>query len=302
MKRIWILERAKYQGRLGNRLGLFAHFVACCLNNNDSLINFGFAEYADEFKNINSGLISFFPRKDISVSWNGITYYSCQTAIKILKQFPFSTSIEAELRRGEVLTQERHFDLNSPELQNYIAKYRLIFCRGWRFRCFNLINDHAQNIRNFFAPSEVIETATKKWVNSIREEGKVIVGVHIRAGDYKRYWNGKYYYTPSKYAKIMKKIPKIFNNHKKVAFIIFSDEKQSVHSFPELDVQISQGSPVYDLSAMSFCDYLMGPPSTFSNWASFYGQVPMWYIPSAEAEPSLDKFRVYLPLEIDALG
>lgn len=38
------------------------------------------------------------------------------------------------------------------------------------------------------------------------------------------------------------------------------------------------GSPARDLYSLSKCDYIIGPPSTFSRWASLVGHVPIHLI------------------------
>jgi len=40
------------------------------------------------------------------------------------------------------------------------------------------------------------------------------------------------------------------------------------------------------------CDYLIGPPSTFTMWASFYGQVPLNIICRNDQPQAIDDFRV----------
>jgi hypothetical protein len=48
---------------------------------------------------------------------------------------------------------------------------------------------------------------------------------------------------------------------------------------------MSRGSAVEDLYSLARCDYLLGPPSTFSLWASFYGNVPLHQMASAGLAP-----------------
>jgi len=42
-----------------------------------------------------------------------------------------------------------------------------------------------------------------------------------------------------------------------------------------LSVQISDGDAANDIYLLSCCDYIVGPYSSFSQWASFVGQVPL---------------------------
>lgn len=44
---------------------------------------------------------------------------------------------------------------------------------------------------------------------------------------------------------------------------------------------------------MSQCDYLIGPPSTFTGWASYIGNVPLKYIESKNIDFTLEDFKIY---------
>ena len=41
---------------------------------------------------------------------------------------------------------------------------------------------------------------------------------------------------------------------------------------------------------MSMCDYLIGPPSTFTSWASFIGNVPTYHIKNKYKKIELSDF------------
>ena len=47
--------------------------------------------------------------------------------------------------------------------------------------------------------------------------------------------------------------------------------------------------------SLAECDYIVGPPSTFSTWASFYGNVPIYRITDPSAEFSIADFKVLIP-------
>ena len=45
-------------------------------------------------------------------------------------------------------------------------------------------------------------------------------------------------------------------------------------------------------------DYILGPPGTFSQWASFYGEKPLLHLFDSNDSVALEKFRVsYLDWE-----
>jgi hypothetical protein len=45
--------------------------------------------------------------------------------------------------------------------------------------------------------------------------------------------------------------------------------------------------------ALASCDYIVGPPSTFSLWASFYGQVPLCFLQKPDEPLALANFVDY---------
>jgi hypothetical protein len=49
---------------------------------------------------------------------------------------------------------------------------------------------------------------------------------------------------------------------------------------------------VGDLYALARCDYIMGPPSTYTQWASFYGNRPMLSLDGGDQRIDRDKFQV----------
>ncbi|MCJ7694471.1 MAG: hypothetical protein MUO40_03510, partial [Anaerolineaceae bacterium] len=57
----------------------------------------------------------------------------------------------------------------------------------------------------------------------------------------------------------------------KVRFLITSNEKQDSNYFSEFDHVIGNGHPIEDLYSLAKCDYITGPPSTYSSWAAYYG-------------------------------
>jgi hypothetical protein len=88
---------------------------------------------------------------------------------------------------------------------------------------------------------------------------------------------------------------------KTVAFLICSDENYHAETevFAGLPVYFGTGHMIEDLYSLAQCDYLIGPPSTYSMWASFYGRVPMCQLPKnhelveALACLILEDFQIY---------
>lgn len=116
------------------------------------------------------------------------------------------------------------------------------------------------------------------------------IGVHIRRGDYEFFENGKYFYSDDDYIQFMQKVAGIFED-KKISFFIASNENIDLKKFENLDCfKIDSTSAVYDLVGLSKCDYIFGPPSTYSSWASLMNNVPLCVLSDLKIEISRNSF------------
>jgi hypothetical protein len=121
-----------------------------------------------------------------------------------------------------------------------------------------------------------------------------LVGVHIRHGDYKQWAGGKYFYSASDYEGLMRRAVALLPG-RRVGFLVCSNDTVDITAFGDLHVYSGSGHIVEDMYAFSLCDYVMGPPSTYTMWASFYGNVPLYWVYSISKSFSLDNF-----LELEA--
>lgn len=188
------------------------------------------------------------------------------------------------IRAIQILIKNKHYDLSKI----FPAK----FIYGWENK--REINDGAQHseLKKIFEPDILFEIKNLFQIN--RNRCDIIIGIHIRRGDYKSWQNGKYYYDFQDYVEILTRLSGIFKG-KKVKFFIASDEKIDDETFKGIDYFTSEGAVIEDLYSLSLCDYIVGPPSSFSQWAAFYNEVPYCCI---KQKNQLDfKFRQIKKLE-----
>ena len=77
-----------------------------------------------------------------------------------------------------------------------------------------------------------------------------------------------------------------------VGFLLCSDENPSSDIFTSLPVYIvREAEVIFDLHSLSLCDYNIGPPSSFSTWVSWYGNVPRLVVQKDTKVFSLDQFK-----------
>lgn len=154
----------------------------------------------------------------------------------------------------------------------------LNFFHCWPYLDLESLYKHKDVIRKIFKPRSQYLEEGKYKINEIRNTygNATIVGVHIRRKDYKDFLGGLYYFDLEVYRKRMEEMSWIIN--KDIIFLAFSDESINKDLLIKEDssyrLLFSGNSATVDLVMMSLCDYIIGPPSTFSGWASFWGNVP----------------------------
>lgn len=160
------------------------------------------------------------------------------------------------------------------------------------------ISRHADTLRHLFTPGDEVWTAIGEMMPAAPEEC-VTVGVHMRGGDYRTYLGGRYFYTTEVYRKFMLQMKSLLEEKgKSVRFLICTNEAFRREEFEGLDIMHQQGTDMLvDLYGLSRCDYIIGPPSTFSQWASFYGGALLKPLMSADEHLSLDDFGRVVALD-----
>jgi hypothetical protein len=288
-------------GRLANRLTLFAHFIAMAEEQGHRLINFAFHSYAHLFETTRRDIYCRYPvarRRSWLDIVPGVAAALRKTRIcyQIVcygsiwnESFPIFGKRVVTLREKP---RSSDIPLDGPEVQTQIRDAWVVFAHGWRFRApTDWIQRHAEKIRAYFRPIEEYERASREAVERLRRGADIVVGVHIRHGDYRVWRGGEYYFPAARYAGWMQEFAAQFPG-RKVAFFVCSDEPRSADEFPGLAVGLGAGSPLGDLCALARCDYIFGPQSTFTQWASFYGNRPLLLLKNAHDRVEPAKFRV----------
>lgn len=279
-KNIYVALRC---GRLANRLVLFANLMAFAEEHGCRLVNFTFHSYADLFTTTRADFYCQFPPAKKRSLWDclpplgrllrhlRLPYQVIRYASRLNERFtPFGRRV-VTVREfpGQNITR-----LDDPELVSRLREARTLFFYGWNFRSSELVQRHAEKIRAYFQPVEEIAHASRAAVARLRAQAGVVVGVHIRHGDYRTWKQGCYFYPAEQYATWMRSLAAQFPGQR-VAFLVASDEPRTSAEFPGLTTGFGPGSPVADIYALAGCDYIFGPPSTYSQWASFQGNKPL---------------------------
>ena len=287
-------------GRMANRIILFAHFIALAEEQGHRVANPTFHSYSRFFEATRDDIYCRYPRAVRRSWWDvipgaGNAIRGTRLFFRLARAFGLWNERHPMLGKGVFTLREtpgqKMTVLDGPEVQARIRDARVIFVNGWNFRATGLVQRHAEKLRSYFKPIAGIEQAGHAAVERIRRQADVVVGVHIRHGDYRAWQGGKCFFPASQYADWMKQLAEQFPG-RNVAFFVCSDEPRNEQEFPGLRVGLGAGSAVGDLCALARCDYIFGPLSTFSMWASFYGNKPLFLIRDVKAPIEREKFSV----------
>ena len=147
-------------------------------------------------------------------------------------------------------------------------------------------------LKFIFRPNEDLCRTVEDTMRVYKSEGYFVIGVHIRRGDYKEWEGGKYYFELSDYAVTMHACTKLFKNEK-VAFFISTNERIDVTVFSDFTLcRFNNITAAQDLHTLSLCDRIIGPLSTFSRWASWYGDVPLAFIEKGQTNLKDENFSI----------
>ena len=183
------------------------------------------------------------------------------------------------------------------------SRKRLYIVNAWEQRIhtssFLKENDF---IRSVILPEAESRKKAAERIELLRQKFDVIVAVHIRRGDYKTFLDGKYYFEDDVYLQKMEQI-----NHllapAKVVFAIFSNEKIDINNFSKINASFSNdNTPIGDMWGISLCDFIIGPLSTFSMWASFLKKVPLHFIQKNTEIKTMNIFSPVIAQDLQKSG
>ncbi|MBO0938818.1 hypothetical protein J2I47_19860 [Fibrella sp. HMF5335] len=271
------------KGQLCNQLFSLAHHVANSLQY-DYQLNCPIFPYSDYFPNLNvHPQLSVSERKE---KWQ-------QKLAKIIAKGSSAEAAKSLMKLVGVGVVSNPYVFNDADLSFLqMVKKQPVLVTTWLFRDYASFKLNADSIRHLFEPASEYTSVAKTIVSQIKQNDKPLVGVHIRRGDYKEWENGRFYFDDVVYRGLIEHlltVPELKN----ATFFLSSNEPINERAYFGLPVtQSTDNHFMTDLTVLSYCDYLVGPPSTFSSWASFTGQAPLYHLAAATDRPKLSDFAV----------
>ena len=323
------------QGQLGNRLLQFGHLIGFSRHTGVPILNPAFGEFADLFAGTGSLLSQYPEGVSYrgSAALQRLLQAFCawvpgeipaNTLQVLTAEWPLAELLwQSEpprllrlllhrflLMRAEALspTQDPHsadehlisllgpeeVQLSDPSFIQFLTGKSLVYLDGWGFRDQAGFRVASAAVKAFLTPVAEHRIAIERCVQAARRRGDILVGMHIRRGDYATHQNGRYYFAWTDYARVLSDIAGAYRP-RRVVFLVCSNEPLDPLIASRPDVVQGPGQAVQDMYALARCELIVGPPSTFSGWASFYGDVPLLQIQRADQEIRLDGVRPIYP-------
>lgn len=274
-------------GQLGNTLLQSAHAQAFCREHGHYHINFPFTPYASHFAATRTSVLCSLP----TFPWFPLSSGNRYRFLGLAKRLHAALGSPGRVRAIQIDWAEE-VRMDDPAFPTLIQHDWLVALQGWRFRAPRLVEKHAAAIRHYFRPVTAIRQRVQRLVDSCRKQADILIGVHVRQGDYANWMGGRYFYGADVYERQMRQALTLFPDQR-IHFILSSNDLPEALRQVALPVSFGTGlTAVDDLYTLAACDYILGPPSSFSLWASFYGQVPIHHIETPETFPTLDDFVV----------
>ena len=262
------------KGQLCNNILQYAHVYAWCRENHRRCMSMRFAYKYKYFR------ICHLP-------WHNFFVYSLAKLfgkLRIIPVYDYSNQINTQ-----------------PDLSQIHSPWAIV--EGWTIRYYDLFLKYKRDILNLFAFDNTIISNTKDIICPHGYETNkdvVRIGLHVRRGDYKNFFGGRYYYDTQTYLDIIRRTIALFSGKELLVFICGNDvqvQKQIATELKQNDsnkavnIVCPNGSPTEDLYVLSQCDYLVGPLSTFTVVATMYEKAKLLWIEEPQQEIDLREFK-----------
>lgn len=269
---IYILQG---DGQMCNRIVYFVNALAVAIEFQQDLKHL-FADEILKFTNTDPGAIP-----------------ECRITLRNHKGSKLINYAYGKLWRFDWATR-RYYERNPERVASYRKRCWIfpLVLWNWCFRYNEGIVRHREKICSFLRAKPCYEIRPQQILEKVRSGfNGLVLGVHIRRGDYKEFKGGALFFEDERYLRWMKEFAS--SVQRPVRFVIVSNEKVDADYFKSngCDATVVAGLPQEDVVTLSMCDYIMGPASTFSWWAAYYGDKPRLAIESGDDSAVVGNFH-----------
>lgn len=291
---------------LGNHIATYIHIIACGIDSGTTVTNLGLGEYASFFAGTRNDLFARYParqsllrptptRRRRAAHWVYRLTHSLESGKLHALGHSYVRTVHSgtETTMGKDSTEKREMivDMDSAEFRRALQATPALVLQGPLFRAQTSIRKHYAGVKAFLRPADAHLQNINAALAEARRDSDLLIGVHIRRADYASFMGGKYMYSWDQYAQVMTWASALFSG-KQVAFLVHTDTPLEPNRFQQFRYTVAHGKLLEDVYALAGCDYLLGPPSTYMSWASFYGHVPHYKIMDPAHPPTPDDFVI----------
>lgn len=197
----------------------------------------------------------------------------------------------------------KHSECDAEALERKMLRHQNIVVSGWFVRYYDLFLKYRDEICDLFTIDEQYTAPVKQRMDDLSpaDAGNLRLGIHIRRGDYATWKDGIYCYDDLTYAAYINAFAKLFPEKNIHVFLSTNDPLVVEEQYAALTMESSnvtihylQGNAVEDLYMLSQCDYLIGPPSTYSLVAAMYHDLPLCRMDTTKpGQLSIESFRKF---------
>ena len=219
-------------------------------------------------------------------------FHICQTA-----RHNFLLYVLAKYGARWGLLKVVRFDTPDTDMaanEELMRRHSHVLVEGWYARWYDLFLKYKAEIIDLFAFNRQVMARPDGLLASL-PKADLRLGLHIRRGDYKTWCDGRYYYSNEQYIGFVKQFMALHPGKTLQLIVCGNDRELCQDEFREAlkgsTIVFPCGSPGEDLYLLSQCDYLIGPPSTFSLVAAMYRDVPLCWVHDPQAPLLPSSFR-----------
>lgn len=288
-------------GRLGNQLLNYANLLGFSLEHPEfDVVDLGFVPYLETYgTNLELADIK---GTAINGRWNCIvSFFWGSNQIRQVVPDMFWTQFRLQFLHG-IATYSDHaqsiiggsphtfhrlsgdrfesFDITRSERLQRLRSRQISIVAGWGVRAWPLVDEYRDEIRTTLQLGEQYMSPATAYVEELRNQSDILIGVLVRQGDYRNWKDGRYFFKTKTYRHLLDEFADEYKDEA-VTFLIASDEKQPRTMFQEDRFRFATGEAVgqnhylESFAELSLCDVVVTPPSSFSTTAAFLGDVPV---------------------------
>ncbi len=184
---------------------------------------------------------------------------------------------------------------DKQQKEAFILSHKNVIIEGWGVRYYDLFIKYKSEILELFEFKSKIREKINDIIAKTSDADTIKIGVHIRRGDYQTFFNGIYFFYDYTFLHYIREIIKLFPGKKYSVYICGNDPDLDKNYYSselsEATVVFPNGNAGEDLCILSECDYIVGPPSSYSLIATMYNKAKLHWMTCDEKELTLSDFH-----------